>query len=122
MAKASRAASRPSVTWGVTAERGAARQGCGGGGVVPRVVLAEQILAVIVPVRRPHQRMDVIAGRLVVVERHPVQMIELDQDDWALNPIIEDAVVVDAADPYEVGLGDMLGHLIHLDASVAVAY
>src|SRR6266850_6115753 len=54
--------------------------------VEPRVVLAEQIPAVVVPVRRADHRVDVVPRRRVIVERDAALMVELDQDDRAVDP------------------------------------
>src|SRR5712664_154358 len=51
--------------------------------VEARVMLAQQISAVVVAVRRPDHRVDVVARGRVVVEGDPALVVELDQDDRA---------------------------------------
>src|SRR5678815_2154270 len=63
--------------------------------VVLRVVLPQQVLAVVVAVGRADDRVDVIARRLVVGERDAALVIELDQDDRAVNCLLYTS---DAAD------------------------
>src|SRR5262245_16991453 len=80
--------------------------------VVLRVVLPEQILAVVVAVGGADDRVDVIARRLVVVERNTALVIELDQDDRAVDAVVEHAVVRDTADPGEARLVEVPRHLL----------
>ena len=48
-------------------------------------MLAEQILAVVVPVRRADDGVDVIARRLVVVKHHAREVVELDENDRTVD-------------------------------------
>src|SRR5262245_18512808 len=69
------------------------------------VVLAYKVFAVVVTVRRAHDDMDVIFVRLfVLAERNAPLMVELDDDDRALDTIVKHAVVVHAAHPAKVGI------------------
>src|SRR5207245_4917921 len=90
--------------------------------MVPLVVLAQQILAVVVSVWGPDHGVNVIPRWLVVVEGYAVQMIELDQDDRAVDPVVEGAVILDATHPHEVGVGEMSRHLRHFHASMSVSH
>src|SRR5712691_3163196 len=83
------------------------------------VVLAQQILAVVVAVRRADHRVDVIARGRIVVERHAALVIELDQDHRTVNAIVEDAVLLDAADPGEARLGEVARDLLAAHPGVA---
>ena len=77
-------------------------------GVVALVVLAEEVLAVVVAVWRPHERVDVVAQRLVVVERDADLRVELDQQDRAVDAVSEDRLLVGRADPGEVVIFGLL--------------
>src|SRR5947207_6803975 len=90
------------------------------GGVIDLlVVLAQQVLAVVVAVRRADHGVDVIARGRVVVERHAALMIELDQDHRTVDAIVEDAILLDAADPGEARLGEMTRDLVASHLGVA---
>ena len=60
----------------------------GAGVVEALVVLAQEVPAVVIAVRRADNRVDVVARRLVVVERDPPLMVELDEDDGAVEAIV----------------------------------
>src|SRR5579884_3136366 len=62
-------------------------------------VLAQQILAVVVAVRRAHDRVAVEFLRLGVVDEHAAMVVELDADHRALHLVIERAHIVGPADP-----------------------
>ena len=49
-------------------------------------------------------------------------MIEFDQNDRVLNPVVEDAVRLIAADPGEPGIVDVAVDVIHFDAGVTVVH
>ena len=81
------------------------------------VVLAQQILAVVVAVRRPHDRVDVnAAGHFRPGQRDRRLMIELDQDHRAVDPVVEDGIAPRGADPGEVRGVEVLPHFLHADA------
>src|SRR5579875_4177677 len=83
------------------------------------VMLPQQILAIVIAVRGSHQCMNVIACMLVVVERDSGLMIELDQDNGAVDSIIKRAHIVDRADPGEIGLVEMRLHFLEPDFGMA---
>ena len=56
--------------------------------IVALVVLPQQIRAVIVPIGRAHQCMDVVARPCRGFERDRRLMIELDQNDRAVDPVV----------------------------------
>ncbi len=58
------------------------------------VMLAQEIFTVIVAIRRRHHRVDVIARRFLVAQRDTALMIELDEDDRAVDSIIKHAMLV----------------------------
>src|SRR5918997_1312315 len=92
---------------------------------VALVVLPEQILAVVVPVRRAHDAVDVLPrGLPSLYTRHVDRrlVVELDQHHRALDPVVEDAVRTRPADPGEVGLVQMLTNLVHLHPGVPVPH
>src|SRR5271163_1338159 len=59
----------------------------------------EQLLAIIVAVRRPHDGVDVEFLRTVIGEEDTAMMVELKHHDRALHPVIEGAGLIMAADP-----------------------
>jgi hypothetical protein len=65
------------------------------------VMLAQEILAVIVAVRRPHHAVDVVGRRLLIAQRNAALMVEFDENNWTVHAVIEYAVLVDAARPGE---------------------
>jgi hypothetical protein len=75
-------------------------------------VLPQQVFSVVVPVRGADHGVDVLAVRRARVLGEVPQVrgglvVELDQDDRAVDPVVEDAVVGRPADPGEVGLPDV---------------
>ena len=56
-------------------------------------VLTQQVLAVVVAVRRAHDRVDVLPSghtrRQLTLHADGTLVVELDQDDGALNPVVE---------------------------------
>src|ERR1700744_2067887 len=65
------------------------------------IVLTEQVLAVVVAVRRAHHGVDMVARRRVVVVDDAGLVVELDQDDRAQDAIVERARIVERTDPGE---------------------
>ncbi len=58
-------------------------------------MLAQQVLAVVVAVGRAHHRMDVLSNWDIgtrVWQRDRALVVELDDDDWTLNPEEEQVV------------------------------
>ena len=66
------------------------------------VVLPQQIKAVVVAVRRAHDGVDVELGRLRIGQEHAGMVIEFDEHDRTLDPIVEGARVVTTTDPAEM--------------------
>src|SRR5688572_14152296 len=91
------------------------------------VMLPQEILAVVVSVRRAHDDVNVLAVgdvwvcRQVPEVRRPL-MVELDEEHGAVNPVVEDAVRRTAADPGERGPVEMLTDLLHPHACVSVVH
>jgi len=72
-----------------------------------QIMLPQQILAVVVAVGRADDGVDVLAGGLVGVGGGAAQVgralvVELDEQDRAVDAIVKDAVVIRATDPGEV--------------------
>src|SRR5262245_12335525 len=78
-----------------------------------RIMLPQHIDPIVVAVGRAHDRVHVELGRLGIGEEHAGMMIELDESDRALDPIIEWADLVESADPAEMRLGEMALDLAH---------
>ena len=53
-----------------------------------RIVLAQQVLAIVIAIRRAHNRVDMVAGGFIVVVDDARLVVELDEDHG-----IEDAIV-----------------------------
>ena len=71
------------------------------------VVLAQQVEAVVVAVRRPHDSVDVEFGRLRVGQEHTGVVVELNERHRTLHPVIEGAVFGKSTDPAEMSVGQM---------------
>src|SRR5262249_35638309 len=84
----------------------------------PGVVLAEEVFPVVIAVRGAHNRVDVVPRWRVVVERDPPLVIELDEQDRTLHPIVEDARSSEVADPAERRRAEVALDLRHLDRGV----
>src|SRR5262249_47289262 len=72
------------------------------GMIAPRVMLAQQVLAVVVAVRGAHDRVDMIAGGFVVRIDDSWLMVEFDEHHWTVDAVVEGAVVVVRANPGKV--------------------
>ena len=71
-------------------------------------MLAKQILAVIIAIGCPDDNVDVFSGGLPWIGDKPRQIggslvIEFDQNNRAVDPVIVDAVRLGSADPGETG-------------------
>ena len=83
------------------------------------VVLTQKVFAVVVAVGRAHHYMDVIfIGLLVLAKRDAPLVVELNDDDRALNSIIKNAVVVHAAHPAKVSIPQVLRYFLHSPPSM----
>src|SRR5262245_23379353 len=85
-------------------------KGCPYGSPVPMrlgVMQPQEVDAVVVAVRRAHDGVHVELGRLRVGEKNTGVMVELDEDDRALDAIVERALLGEAADPAEMRVGEM---------------
>lgn len=82
-------------------------------------MLAQEIFAVVVAVRSAHDHVDVIPIRLLISrERLTPLVVELNDDDGAMDTIVEHTVFFHAAHPGKVGLPEMPLHLFLLYFSV----
>ena len=81
-------------------------------------MLTQQIFAVVVAVGLAHHRVDVVLGRLVVVESDAAIVVELDEDHVAVDPVIEDVVICGPADLCDVRILEVLLDLFHLHFNV----
>jgi hypothetical protein len=94
---------------------------------VGKVVLAEEVFAVVVAVGGAHYAMNVLLGGLIGVGGEPGEVrgllvVELDQDYGALDAVVESAVELGAADPGEPGVFDVAVDFVHFHASMAVVH
>src|ERR1700745_2381209 len=91
------------------------------GMIVPRVMLAQQVLAVVVAVRGAHDRVDMIAGGFVVRIDDSWLMVEFDEHDCTVDAVVEGAVVVVRANPGKVRVAQVIERLLEPDFRMARA-
>ena len=78
------------------------------------VMLAQKIFAVVIAVRRAHDYVDVIfVGLFVLAERNAPLVVELNDNDRALDSIIKNTVVIHAAHPAKVGVPQVALHFLY---------
>ena len=90
-------------------------------------MLPQQIFSVVVPIRRPHDDVDVVADRLLRIFLQMPRIgrslvVKFDQHHGAVYPVIVDAVVSRAADPRETRLLKVRPHLRHLHLRVPAVH
>ena len=78
------------------------------GMIVPRIMLAQQVLAVVVAVRSAHDRVDMIARGFVVRIDDSWLVVEFDEHDWTVDAVVEGAVVVVRANPGKVRVAQVI--------------
>ena len=91
------------------------------------VVLPQQVLAVVIAIRRAHYAMDVLLRRLRGVGGKLAQvggplMVEFDQDHWAVHAVVERAIRLRSTDPSEPSVVEMAVHFVHLHAGVTFVH
>ena len=79
------------------------------------VMKTQEVHAVVVPVRRPNDGMDVKFLGLSVVQHNPFMVIKFNHHHWALNAIIKGALFAHAASPAEMSVEKMPFHVVHSD-------
>lgn len=68
-------------------------------------MLAQEIFAVVVTVRRTNDDMDMVPVRLLVLRKRLAPLVvELNDDDRAMDTIVKHAVFFEAAHPPKIGL------------------
>ena len=77
------------------------------------VMQAQEVHTEVVAVGRVNDGMGVEFLRFRIVQHHPILMVKLNQHHRALNPIIEGALVIQAAGPAEVRFCKMPFHVVH---------
>ena len=80
--------------------------------VEPFEVLPQQVLAVVVAVRRADHDVDVELLRLVVVQEHALVHVKLDEQHGTVHLVIKHVVVAKATHPGEPGLRQVLLDLL----------
>ena len=84
------------------------------------VVLPQQVLAIIVAIRRPYDDVNVAPVVLFVLRKCLAGlMIEFDDEYRAVNAVVKNAIHFYAASPREIGIAKMALHFRHFDLSVA---
>src|SRR5262249_10967484 len=91
------------------------------GMIVPRIMLAQQVLAVVVAVRGAHDRVDMIARGFVVCIDDSWLMVEFDEHDWTVDAVVEGPVVVVRANPGKVRVAQVIERLLEPDFRMARA-
>jgi hypothetical protein len=81
------------------------------------MMLAQEILAVVVAVRRAHHRVHVVTRRLVIAQRNAALMVERDKNDRTVDAVVEHTLLVKATHLGEISRGQMLLHFCHSDVS-----
>lgn len=109
------------LRWVQSASRLSACPGDVGTGAVikPLVMLPEEIDTVVTRVWRANKGVDVITRGHDIVERNARMMIELDQHDGAMDPVVEGTIIGYRAHPGKVGLIEMPIDFAHLHPGVA---
>ena len=83
-------------------------------------MLLQQIFPVVVPVWCSHGGVDVILGRCTAsAEGNGALVVELDQDNGAVNTVVEDRVFVHLADPGEARAVEVFLNLCHFHFGMA---
>jgi hypothetical protein len=87
------------------------------------IVPPQQVLAVVISVRRSHNAMNVLPSRLHGLSRKLPQVcgvlvVKLNQDHWTLHAVIKHTIRLHAANPREPAVIQVPIHLVHLHASV----
>ena len=88
-------------------------------------MLTQQIFTVIISIGRADRSMNVLPRRAFAFERRHgdrLLVIKLDQDDRAVDSVVEHCFVVDGSDPREVGVRQMLLDLRQLNFGVAIVH
>ena len=87
-------------------------------------MLRQQILAVIVAVRRSNHRMNMVSGGDASLIQHEradrILVIELNHDYRAVNPVIEYSVILGGTDPGKEGIVQMSRDFLHGDGGMGV--
>ena len=84
-----------------------------------RIVLAQQVLAIVIAIRRAHNRVDMVAGGFIVVVDDARLVVELDEDHRIEDAIVKGASVIEQADPSEMRLTQVALRLLVGDLAVA---
>ena len=85
-----------------------------------QIVLAQQVLAVIIAIRCANDRMHMVAGRcLWHIQCHGRLLIVFNQNDWRVDPIVENGLLTCTAHPGQEGVIPVFQDLGELDVVVA---
>src|SRR3569833_1053855 len=90
--------------------------------VVSRVVLRQQVLAVVIAIGLTHDGVDVKAFRLLVVEEDPRVVVVLDEQHRRMHAVVEGARVAVPASPDEPGLVEVVLDLAPLQPRVTCGH
>src|SRR5271165_4331540 len=90
--------------------------------IVPRIMLVQQVPAVVVAVRGAHYRVDMVARGLVVRVDDPRLVVEFDEHDWTVDAVVEGAMIVVRPDPGKVRVAQVVERLLEPDFRMARAH
>src|SRR5262245_21438748 len=88
--------------------------------IMLRIVLSQQVPAVVIAVWRAHHRMDVITGRCIIVVHDAGLVVELDEKYRAEDSIVKGARIIERANPSEVRLAQVALRLVVADLSMTL--
>ncbi len=86
---------------------------------LPPLIQPQQLLSVVIPIRRPHQRMNVERQRQRIIQKHARVVVELDHHHRRMHLVVETVFARQVADPRQVRLGPVRLDLAHLGAQRA---
>jgi hypothetical protein len=81
-------------------------------------MLTQQVHAIVIAIWGAHDRMDMLTRWRVILQGDTTLMVELDEDDRAMDTIVEDTMLVNAAHPGKVRFFQMPVDFLQLDLRV----
>jgi hypothetical protein len=81
-------------------------------------MLAQQIHAVVIAIWGAHNCMNVLARWRIIIQGNTPLMVKLDEDDRAVDTVVEHAMLINAAHPGKVRFFQVPLDFLHLHPSV----
>lgn len=89
------------------------------------IVLAKQVFTIVITIWRSDDGVNMLSVRYLWIDKmtdtYGQLMIELYQNNWALNTVIENGLLIKTADPGEMGLINIFCHLFHSYSGMTIA-